>query len=156
LDAFATPDPEADVRAVFSWSYRRMSPAVQSLFRRLAIHLDSATGAAAAASLAGVPLGRARDRLAELTQAHLLTASAPDRFALHLLLRAYAAELGRTADSQAEHVAALRRLLDHYLHTAVPGLVIGPLCMVGRRASSDLARSCPIWRLSSSNGLNAV
>ena len=74
--------------------------------------------AAAAASMAGLPLDEARRGLGELTRAHLLAEHVPGRFACHDLLRAYAAELTRSADSEAERRAATGRMLDHYLHTA--------------------------------------
>ncbi len=72
----------------------------------------------AAASLAGLAPDEARRRLGELTRAHLLAEHAPGRFASHDLLRAYAAELTQSADSEAERHAATARMLDHYLHTA--------------------------------------
>jgi tetratricopeptide (TPR) repeat protein len=43
------------------------------------------------------------------------------RYALHDLLRAYAGELAASGDPQADRQAALRRLLDHYLHGAHRG-----------------------------------
>ena len=57
--------------------------------------------APAAASLAGLPLRRARPLLAELTRAHLLTEHTPGRYTFHDLLRAYAAELAHTIDTDA-------------------------------------------------------
>jgi tetratricopeptide (TPR) repeat protein len=42
----------------------------------------------------------------------------PGRYALHDLLRDYAADRARAAETSAEGAAALRRILDHYLHTA--------------------------------------
>lgn len=66
----------------------------------------------AVASLAGSPVAEVRPLLAELTDAHLAVEPVPGRFAVHDLLRAYAAELA------GECGAATRRLLDHYLHTA--------------------------------------
>jgi tetratricopeptide (TPR) repeat protein len=71
----------------------------------------------AAASLAGVPRKEARAALTGLTRAHLLTEYAPGRFAFHNLLRAYASEQNDTLDSAAERRAAVRRALDHYLHS---------------------------------------
>ncbi|MET7403305.1 tetratricopeptide repeat protein, partial [Dactylosporangium sp. NPDC005572] len=69
---------------------------------------------AAAASLLGRPVAEARPLLAELAAAHLLTEPAPGRYGWHDLLRAYARRLFRAAGRP----AALRRLFDHYLHTA--------------------------------------
>jgi tetratricopeptide (TPR) repeat protein len=51
--------------------------------------------------------------LDELCGAHLLTEPATGRYAMHLLLRAYATEL-----SVGEADAARTRIMDHYLHSA--------------------------------------
>ncbi len=56
--------------------------------------------------------------LAELARTHLLTAHSPGRYALHDLLRAYAAEQAHTHDSDDARTAAVGRVLDHCLHTA--------------------------------------
>jgi tetratricopeptide (TPR) repeat protein len=74
---------------------------------------------AAAASLAGLPRREARRLLAELARASLLAEHAPDRYAFHDLLRAYATDLALHHDAPAEHRAALGRLVDHHLHSTV-------------------------------------
>jgi hypothetical protein len=61
--------------------------------------------APAAASLAGIPVQEVGSLLAELARAHLIDQPSPDRFAVHDLLRAYAAELAQTRDSEADRVA---------------------------------------------------
>jgi tetratricopeptide (TPR) repeat protein len=58
-----------------------------------------------------------RSWLAELCDAHLLTEHTPGRYNCHDLLRTYANELAGRHDDNLELRAALRRLLDHYLHT---------------------------------------
>jgi DNA-binding SARP family transcriptional activator/tetratricopeptide (TPR) repeat protein len=118
LDGFDGGDTATDVRAVFSWSYHRLGAPAARLFRLLGLHPGPDTGAAAAASLAGVPVARARALLAELARAHLVGEHAPGRYTLHDLLRAYAAELAHSGDSGGDRRAAVHRLLDHYLHTA--------------------------------------
>jgi DNA-binding SARP family transcriptional activator len=118
LDALDAGHPAANVRAVLSWSYQQLDTAAARLFRLLGLHAGPDIGAAAAASVAGLPLDEGRRRLAELTRAHLLAEHAPGRFSCHDLLRAYAAELTQSADSEAERRAATGRMLDHYLHTA--------------------------------------
>ncbi len=125
LDRFTDPDPSADVRAVFSWSYRTLSAAAARLFRLLSGHPGPHIAIPAAASLAGVSPDEARKALEELARAHLVTEPAPGRYAFHDLLRAYAAELARTDDH--ERGAAGRRVLDHYLRTAhAAGLRLHP------------------------------
>ena len=116
LDAFAGTDPAADLRGVLSWSYRSLSGEAARLFRLLALHPGPDVAPAAAASLAGDDTDRTRGLLEALTDAHLLTPTASDRFARHDLLRAYGAELVAAGEDDAR--AATGRLLDHYLHTA--------------------------------------
>ncbi|MBO4209950.1 AfsR/SARP family transcriptional regulator [Micromonospora echinofusca] len=117
LDALDAGDPSTDVRAVFSWSYRMLDAGSARLFRLLGLHPGPDVAVPAVASLTGLPPARVRPLLATLTRAHLLVEPVPGRYALHDLLRAYAAELCRTDDSDAEREAARHRLFDHYLHT---------------------------------------
>jgi DNA-binding SARP family transcriptional activator len=118
LDALDTGDPAGQVRAVFSWSYRSLTPAPARLFRLLGLPPGADISARAAASLAGTPPTETRRLLAELTRASLLTEHVPGRYAPHDLLRAYAADLAATHDPPDERRAAVRRWLDHLLHTA--------------------------------------
>jgi tetratricopeptide (TPR) repeat protein len=118
LDAFSSVDPAMDVRAVFSWSYQQLTSPAAALFRLLGLHCGPDTTAPAAASLIGVAIQRVRPLLAELASAHLITERMPGRFALHDLLRGYAAELCRAADPSTLRRSALLRLLDYYLHSA--------------------------------------
>jgi DNA-binding SARP family transcriptional activator len=124
LAAFQGTDPVTDVRAVFSWSYRTLSPPAARLFRLLGQYAGPDIAVTAAASLAGVPVPQARRLLAELTRTHLLGQPVPGRFSLHDLLRAYAAELAERQDPEADRHAALHQLLDHYLHTAHAAAVL--------------------------------
>ncbi|MEU7872385.1 BTAD domain-containing putative transcriptional regulator [Dactylosporangium sp. NPDC049140] len=116
-------DPVSDVRAVLSWSYRALGPGAARLFRLIGAHPGPEFGVAAAASLAGVPPATATDLLGELVRASLLAEPEPGRFTLHDLLREYARELAaRDGDD-----GAGRRVLDHYLHTAIAAaLAINP------------------------------
>jgi DNA-binding SARP family transcriptional activator len=118
LDAFDGADQATNVRAVFSWSYQRLSDSGRSLFRLLGLHFGPDIGTPAAASLAGLPERQIRSALAELARAHLVTERIPGRFAFHDLLRAYATEMAHTHDSEDYRSAARRRMLEHYLHTA--------------------------------------
>ena len=118
LDALDTGHVATNVRAVMSWSYQQLDPVTAELFRLLGLHAGPDVSAAAAASLARLPVQEARRRLGDLARAHLLTEHAPGRFSSHDLLRAYAAELTESAESEAERRAATGRMLDHYLRTA--------------------------------------
>ena len=117
LDALQTGDEASDVRTVFSWSYRDLSPAASRMFRLLGLHPGPDITAPAAASLAAAPLAEAVAATRELSRSQLIAEPRPGRFALHDLLRAYAAELARAHEPGIERAAAVTRMLDHYLHT---------------------------------------
>ncbi|WP_433380070.1 AfsR/SARP family transcriptional regulator [Actinoplanes sp. CA-142083] len=121
LDAFTSEDSATDLRAVLSCSYRALGPATARLFRLLGLHPGPTFTAPAAASLAGVDARSVRTLLTELTRAHLLTEHQPGRYTFHDLVRAYAADVEGTVDPEPERRRALRRLLDHYLHTGYAG-----------------------------------
>jgi hypothetical protein len=57
--------------------------------------------------------------LRELTRTHMVAEYLPARFTFHDLLRAYAADQAERHDSAPERRAAVHRVLDHYLHTAM-------------------------------------
>src|SRR5262249_56669647 len=80
-------DPTTDVQAVFSWSYQALTPDSARLFRLLGLHPGPEVSAAAAASLAGLPVSAVRPVLAELTAASLLVEHTIGRYAFHDLLR---------------------------------------------------------------------
>jgi tetratricopeptide (TPR) repeat protein len=115
------------VRAVFSWSYGQLSPDGARLFRLLGLYPGPDITTPAAASLAGMSAGQVRGLLRELTRDHLLTEPVPGRYALHDLLRAYAAEQAAQAEDQEARRAAVGRVLDHYLHTGhTAALLLNP------------------------------
>jgi transcriptional regulator with XRE-family HTH domain len=124
LDALDAGEPTASVRAVFSWSYEQLSPAAAGLFRLLGVHPGPDISAPAAASLAAAEPTPTRRLLAELAGAHSIFQHAPGRYALHDLLRAYAAEQARAVDSDSARRSAIARILDHYLHTACAAAVL--------------------------------
>ncbi|MFF7648250.1 tetratricopeptide repeat protein [Streptomyces sp. NPDC007983] len=119
-DALSTGDEQdADtVRSVFAWSYRALSPDAACLFRLLGLHPGPEFGVEAVAALAGISVRKARQALDVLVGAHLLEQTAPDRFEFHDLLRAYATDQARLEETPDSRTAALRRVLDWYLHTA--------------------------------------
>ena len=104
------------IRAVFSWSYRTLSPEAARLFRLLGLPNSPDISAWAAAALAGTEHRRVRRMLAELCRAHLLTRRAGDRYVFHDLLRAYARERAQSDDTEEDRTSAIQRLLDHYLY----------------------------------------
>jgi tetratricopeptide (TPR) repeat protein len=103
---------------VFSWSYASLPVPAARTFRLLGLHPGPDITAQAAASLADLTVPEARRLLRDLTRGHLLTEHSPGRYAFHDLLRAYAAEQAELEDPCDLRDAAVRRMLDHYLHTA--------------------------------------
>jgi DNA-binding SARP family transcriptional activator len=127
LDGLGTGDPATDVRTVFSWSCEQLSDPAARMFRLLGLHPGPSITLTAAASLAEADPEQAREALAELVRAHLLTEPAAGRYAFHDLLRAYAAEQARHHESAGGRRAAIHRTLDYYLHTAsIASLLLHP------------------------------
>jgi DNA-binding SARP family transcriptional activator/tetratricopeptide (TPR) repeat protein len=114
FDALDAGDEAADIRSAFFWSYRLLAEPAGGMFRRLAAHPGPDITEAAAASLAGGDVAAARVALAELARASLVLEHAAGRFAMHDLLRAYAAQLC----DEDERRAAIRRAAEHYLRVA--------------------------------------
>lgn len=111
-------DRRTAVRAVFSWSYRRLDPPAGTAFRRLSLHPGSEIDRYAVAALAGTTAEQSGRLLDRLARAHLIHPAGPERYGLHDLLRAYARNLAGRYDAQQEQDAALSRLFDHYVYAA--------------------------------------
>jgi tetratricopeptide (TPR) repeat protein/transcriptional regulator with XRE-family HTH domain len=118
LDVLSAGPDGADVRAVFSWSYCKLSAPAARLFRLLGLHPGPDVSLAAVASLAGLDNHETRRVLGEMTAAHVITEHVPGRYMLHDLLRMYAAEQARGHESEDEQRSGIQRMLDHYLCTA--------------------------------------
>lgn len=118
LDLLSAGPDQADVRTVFSWSYRALSAPAARLFRLLGLHPGPDVDLPAMASLAAMDRTQTRRAVDELVGANLLTEHVPGRYMLHDLLRAYAIEQARSQDSEDDRRAAIRRVLDYYLLTA--------------------------------------
>jgi len=106
------------VAAAFDLSYADLAPGPQRLFRRLGLVPGPGIDAYAAAALDATVPDAARRHLEELYDQHMLTEPAPGRYQLHDLLREHARAL-TAADDPADSDAAVGRLLDYYLHTAL-------------------------------------
>jgi DNA-binding SARP family transcriptional activator len=121
MDALDAGDPALSVRAVFSWSYQQLIAEAARMFRLLGLHPGPDISVPAAASLAATGQSETRRLLGELARLHLIAEHVPGRYALHDLLRAYAADQARACDSEPERREAIGRVLDHYLHSAGHG-----------------------------------
>jgi DNA-binding SARP family transcriptional activator/tetratricopeptide (TPR) repeat protein len=118
LDAFSDGDQTIDLRSVFFWSYRGLASAAARLFRLLGLHPGPSANIDAITSLAGLPPEQIQPLLNDLIHANLVAEIADRRYSLHDLLRAYAAELVQAEECHVQRDPAVKRLLDHYLHTA--------------------------------------
>jgi DNA-binding SARP family transcriptional activator len=122
MDEFTAGD--LAVRACFQVSFAAL-PHPQDgaadparVFRMLGVWQGPSIGLHAAVALIGEPEGHVADALEVLVDAHLLESPTPDRYRLHDLLRAYAAERAQ-ADEQPQVVEdAVHRLLRWYLRAA--------------------------------------
>ena len=119
----AAGDQRADLRAVLSWSYRRLTadhPDAAQAFRLLGAHPGQDFDARSAAALWGTTPARAAALIDILARSHLAERrpGTPPRFGLHGLLRAYAAELCAANDDGNDPGTALDRLAGYYTFTA--------------------------------------
>jgi len=136
LVALSSTDPHADLRSVFSWSYRRLSPEAALLFRCLPLFPGPDVSATAAASI--TPAGAITGLLAELTGAHLVEEYKPGRFRLHDLLARYAQECSEHEDSEDARREIQRRILTRY--RAKAAAANGFLIPAGRPILREAAR----------------
>jgi DNA-binding SARP family transcriptional activator len=118
LDALDAGDAASNLRAVFSWSCQALSDEAIGLFRLLSIHPGPDISLPAAESLAGPLVGPVGPAMAEMAALHLVTEHRPGRYALHNLVRAYAAEQARASIPVSQRRAVIHRALDHYVHCA--------------------------------------
>jgi tetratricopeptide (TPR) repeat protein len=118
LDLLAAGDDDyTAVRAVFSWSLRQLQPSAARAFTLLGLHPGADIDADALAALTGTDRAEARRISDALVRANLLSDVVADRFSMHDLLHAYAAEqAARLAPD--ERRAALARLRKCYLVAA--------------------------------------
>lgn len=106
------------VRSALAVSCRVLPSAARRVLRLLSLHPGHDVGCPAVAALAGTDVGTVRGDLHTLIDAHLLRQPADGRFALHELVRGYAAELVGVEERASQVSAATARLFDYYRHTA--------------------------------------
>jgi tetratricopeptide (TPR) repeat protein len=106
------------VRAVFDLSLAGLPQPLRRFFLTAGLFPGGDFTAQAAAALADVGAGTARQMLEQLQDEHLLQQNAPGRYAFHDLLRTYARELAAEESAGRTDLEALTRLFDHYRYTA--------------------------------------
>ncbi|MER5265027.1 BTAD domain-containing putative transcriptional regulator [Actinosynnema sp. NPDC002837] len=116
--ALDSDDPAVSLPAVLSWSLRHLTERQRTTFGLLGTAFGPDVDPPAAAALTGLPVRDTRAALRALVDASLLTRAPGDRYAMHDLIRAYAASTARDESPERARQAALERLVDFYRHTA--------------------------------------
>lgn len=111
-------DPAASLPAVLSWSQRWLTDTERTVFGLLGIAPGPHTTLPAVAALTGFALARTRKILSALVEASLLERRSHGRYAMHDLVRDYAAATARSGLPDDVLEAALIRVMDFYSHTA--------------------------------------
>lgn len=107
------------ISAVLTWSYDALRADTARLFRLLSLHPGHHfTSADAAAVTAAPTVDAAQRQLDELYGLHLLEQVLPGRYGYAPVVDVYAADRAAAIDSDADQLAAQRRLLDYYDHTS--------------------------------------
>lgn len=125
--------------AVFGMSLQQLDADQRRVFRLLGVLPGADFDAAVVGALADAPLVRVDVVLDELVDAHLVQELAPGRYGMHDLIRRYAADLA--ADEEPQAVAALRRVLRHYLEQALAHEAMLPAPPRREQAPGDPARA---------------
>ncbi|WP_285780608.1 BTAD domain-containing putative transcriptional regulator [Microtetraspora sp. NBRC 13810] len=112
-------DEDTAVRAALTLSYQTLTPPARRMFRLLGLAPSGGLTSSAAAALAGLSPGEARDLLDAAARIHLLSEIGADRFSCHDLLKEYAAERAAAEDHHDDRHAAVQRLFDYYLTSIV-------------------------------------
>jgi DNA-binding SARP family transcriptional activator/tetratricopeptide (TPR) repeat protein len=115
LDGLDAGEDRADVRAVFSWSFRQLPEDAAGAFALIGLHPGGDLDLYAAAALTGIGIAQTRRVLGRLHRASLLHATGPGRYGMHDLLRAYAREQAAARGTDGQRYQALTRLFDYYL-----------------------------------------
>jgi hypothetical protein len=117
LDALDSDDPDASLPAVLSWSLRRLTDQQRTVFGLLGVAPGPDIDLPAATSLTGLPERDTRTVLRGLVDASLITPGPGGRYAMHDLVRDYAATTARDHLAKPVRRAALDRVVDFYRHT---------------------------------------
>ncbi|MFD0200884.1 MULTISPECIES: AfsR/SARP family transcriptional regulator [Saccharothrix] len=116
LDLLDDDDPDAGLPVVLSWSLRHLTAEQRTVFALLGIAPGPDIGLPAAVALTGLTTARTHKVLRALEDASLLDRHPQGRYAMHDLVRAYAATLAQDLPEEPRD-AALGRVVDFYLHT---------------------------------------
>ena len=118
LEALDVGSPTANLRATLACSYRALPPDAADALGLLALAPGSDFGVCAAADLLGMSNEQTRRVLGALEGGYLIQQYTPGRYRMHDLVRLYAVDRAEQDHEPAARDAALRRVLDHHIHTA--------------------------------------
>ncbi|PJJ04199.1 AAA ATPase-like protein [Streptomyces sp. 2333.5] len=117
------------MQAAFDLSYRRLDDQPARLFRLLSLNPGPDLATDTAAALAGQPVRPARQSLAALARAGLISEQpvGSDRWRMHDLTRLYTDDQCRRHDTNPARQQALGRLFEHYCDTTEAAHHLWPL-----------------------------
>ncbi|MFC3996870.1 tetratricopeptide repeat protein [Nocardiopsis sediminis] len=120
-------DEDGSVRAVFDVSYRALPDRAARLYRLLGLHPGPRFGVLAAAALADTDTYDADEQLDYLVEASMLEDEGEGGYSFHDLVRIHAHDRAEDEEDAREREAALDRLVERYLVTAVSAdLILNP------------------------------
>ena len=122
LNSLDAGEDRADVRAVFSWSFRHLPDGVTRALALIGLHPGADLDVHAVAALTDTTTGQVRRALGRLHRASLIQAVGPGRYGMHDLLRAYAREQAAARDADGSCHRALTQLFDYYLAAAAAAM----------------------------------
>ncbi|HEX6341962.1 AfsR/SARP family transcriptional regulator [Umezawaea sp.] len=117
LDALDSDDPHTSLPAVLSWSLHRLTDQQRTVFGLLGTAPGTDTTLPAVVSLTRLSPTSARTALSALEEASLIGRRPRGRYAMHDLVRDYAAATAHELPADVRE-NALTRVVDFYLHTA--------------------------------------
>jgi tetratricopeptide (TPR) repeat protein/transcriptional regulator with XRE-family HTH domain len=109
-------DPSASVQAALSWTHDALDPTSAEVFALLGVAVGPEISLPAAASLTALTEDRTAAALRALERVSLLRQHTPGRYRMHDLVTLFAVDRAELLGSELRD-AALRRLIDFYLHT---------------------------------------
>ncbi|MFG1990798.1 ATP-binding protein [Actinoplanes sp. NPDC048988] len=112
LDRLGSDDPRTDVRTVISWSFHRLPEPARDTVRLLGHFPGRVFSTAVVSALTGGRRAQTLAHLRVLTRASLVHREPDGRYAMHDLVRDYAAELAAANPDD----GALTRVYGYYLH----------------------------------------
>ncbi|MQA09146.1 MAG: tetratricopeptide repeat protein [Pseudonocardiaceae bacterium] len=110
---------DASMQAVLDVSYEALSAEAARFYRLLGLHPTSEFGGGVAAATVDRSVREVDALIEQLLEASLLEEIDRDRYQFHDLVRLHARERAERHDPEPEREAALRRIFEWYLHTAM-------------------------------------